>query len=156
MAPGTPDSVFPSREDGCCVCGERDGSVSVHMHHVIPRSCGGERGPVVPLCAICHDAIHHAASLGITADDYADRTDRKAALRDRTAADALIGAIADAESVVRRSARRRVSMSLSLPADVSRALSRAASMAGKSRSATAVLILRASLGRWMDGETADA
>jgi hypothetical protein len=43
----------------CYICGVSNNAVE--EHHVIPRSTGGELGPVVPLCANHHSLLHKAA-----------------------------------------------------------------------------------------------
>lgn len=53
-APGIP------KQDWCCVCGRP----ATNMHHVVPRSAGGENGPTVPLCGLgsaagCHALAHN-------------------------------------------------------------------------------------------------
>tara|TARA_S200002703_G_C3677964_1_gene208212 strand:- start:176 stop:607 length:432 start_codon:yes stop_codon:yes gene_type:complete len=39
-------------------CFECDSTESIHQHHVVPRSLGGER--TVPLCGVCHSLVHSA------------------------------------------------------------------------------------------------
>ena len=50
----------------CSRCG-RTGIIE--MHHVVPRSRGGHRGPVVALCERCH---HHHHSVSPYSWDYHD------------------------------------------------------------------------------------
>jgi hypothetical protein len=42
----------------CLICNT---NLSVQEHHLIPQAAGGITGPVVPLCANHHQAIHHVA-----------------------------------------------------------------------------------------------
>lgn len=42
----------------CLVC---DTVNSIHWHHTIPRSRGGEQSKQIPLCASCHTSLHHHA-----------------------------------------------------------------------------------------------
>lgn len=60
--------------DYCWICSS--GS-SLHEHHIIPRCYGGESGPTVTLCAVCHGGVHDlshympipkVATLSITSD----------------------------------------------------------------------------------------
>jgi 5-methylcytosine-specific restriction endonuclease McrA len=51
LNPGSSNS-----EGMCWVCGEIN---SLHSHHIIPRSCGGEYGPRVTLCAVHHNLVHN-------------------------------------------------------------------------------------------------
>lgn len=44
--------------DHCWLCGQ---SSSLEDHHVIPQSMGGQNGPTVTLCAVCHSAVHDLA-----------------------------------------------------------------------------------------------
>jgi hypothetical protein len=37
-------------------CFECDSTESIHQHHVVPRSLGGER--TIPLCGVCHSLVH--------------------------------------------------------------------------------------------------
>lgn len=41
--------------DHCWICQDKDG---LEEHHVVPRHCGGETGPTVTLCGICHYNTH--------------------------------------------------------------------------------------------------
>ncbi|WYW02796.1 hypothetical protein Peetri_00208 [Pseudomonas phage vB_PpuM-Peetri] len=43
----------------CWVCPAVAG---LEDHHIIPRHCGGEDGPQVRLCGVCHTAIHNLAN----------------------------------------------------------------------------------------------
>ncbi len=42
----------------CHVCGL---TAAIQGHHVVPRASDGDEGPVVDLCASCHQVIHTAA-----------------------------------------------------------------------------------------------
>jgi hypothetical protein len=42
----------------CTICGSHD---AIHWHHTIPRSRGGELSKQIPLCASCHNTLHHHA-----------------------------------------------------------------------------------------------
>lgn len=42
----------------CWLCSTKD---SLEDHHIIPRCNGGENGPQVTLCGVCHAAIHKMA-----------------------------------------------------------------------------------------------
>ncbi len=52
-------AVQSIRLDYCWVCGIKD--VPFEQHHIVPRHCGGEKGPTVTLCGGCHTTIHNAA-----------------------------------------------------------------------------------------------
>ncbi len=39
----------------CWICHNKN---ALEEHHVIPRHCGGEKGPTVTLCGVCHYSIH--------------------------------------------------------------------------------------------------
>lgn len=41
--------------DTCWVCGTYG---NLELHHVIPRSYGGENGPQVQVCGTCHTGVH--------------------------------------------------------------------------------------------------
>lgn len=54
----------------CRVC---DSPLGVHGHHVVPQAKGGREGPVVDLCASCHDLLHRVVSreiAGKSADEF--------------------------------------------------------------------------------------
>lgn len=42
----------------CVVC---ESTQSLHVHHVVPRAYGGERGPTVVLCSHHHSLVHKLA-----------------------------------------------------------------------------------------------
>ncbi|QJT70903.1 hypothetical protein GR7B_00105 [Vibrio phage vB_VcorM_GR7B] len=42
----------------CWMCPTKN---SLEDHHIIPRCSGGENGPQVRICSVCHSAIHKAA-----------------------------------------------------------------------------------------------
>lgn len=46
----------------CFICGTT--SSTIHMHHSIPRSRGGDNSKQVPLCGECHSTLHNSA-LGV-------------------------------------------------------------------------------------------
>ena len=50
----------------CAICGATG---HIEMHHAVPRSRGGKRGPVVALCGRCH---HHHHSVSPFVFDYRD------------------------------------------------------------------------------------
>lgn len=65
------------QQPSCWVCSASSG---IEEHHIIPRCNGGESGPTVSLCGICHTEIHNLA-LGISlvldsnrVEDYEDRS----------------------------------------------------------------------------------
>ena len=46
-------------KDPCPLC---SGSmILVNGHHIIPQAAGGSAGPVINICAQCHDGIHQCA-----------------------------------------------------------------------------------------------
>lgn len=46
----------------CTACGcPLGGDVQTHLHHVIPRAFGGEKGPTVALCTNDHNLLHNVA-----------------------------------------------------------------------------------------------
>lgn len=44
----------------CTICCKK--SFAVHLHHVIPQSCGGTNLATVLLCGQCHTTLHSAAN----------------------------------------------------------------------------------------------
>ncbi|QJT71078.1 hypothetical protein GR11A_00040 [Vibrio phage vB_VcorM_GR11A] len=54
----TLENGFINKFEECWICKT---SHSLEDHHIIPRCSGGENGPQVELCAVCHSAIHKAA-----------------------------------------------------------------------------------------------
>jgi hypothetical protein len=44
--------------DRCTIC---DTSTIVEWHHTVPRSRGGENSLQIPLCSVCHRALHFSA-----------------------------------------------------------------------------------------------
>ena len=56
----------------CWVCGN---TASLHEHHIIPQCYGGKDGPLVTLCASCHNGVHHVADgrVDMTPDYWANK-----------------------------------------------------------------------------------
>lgn len=67
-------SVHPGT-GGCWIDGTVD--TSLHDHHLIPQNAGGTNGPQARICSDCHNAIHHAAELEVTAEEYVKLRDCK-------------------------------------------------------------------------------
>lgn len=44
--------------DRCWICPE---TCSIEEHHIIPRCYGGEKGPTVYICSVCHSLVHAVA-----------------------------------------------------------------------------------------------
>ena len=56
--------IMSMHGDTCVICGTKNRSI-LEIHHVIPKSEGGtnEIGNLIPLCHICHCAVHKINNL---------------------------------------------------------------------------------------------
>jgi 5-methylcytosine-specific restriction endonuclease McrA len=57
--------VVEIHDSKCVICGVKKESKDLEIHHIVPRSMGGNNDimNVVPLCQICHCAIHKILQL---------------------------------------------------------------------------------------------
>ncbi len=54
------DAVLDRDGNRCQLCGSDGSSAELHVHHIMPRHCGGSDHPVnlVTLCTPCHKMVH--------------------------------------------------------------------------------------------------
>lgn len=122
---------------GCWVCGVKN--VSFNAHHIIPRNAGGTNGPQVQICSECHDGLHHAAHLVISADDYALRPDAKqkwVSMESRQRAEFLIQLVRRSQEVASRSENKTTKVTLTLTGEQDRKLTYLSRRLGMSKADT--------------------
>lgn len=58
------DRIIAIHENKCVICGTHNRN-KLEIHHVVPKSKGGtnEIGNLIPLCHICHCAVHKIDNL---------------------------------------------------------------------------------------------
>jgi len=68
------DAVLDRDGHRCRVCGDTD---DLHVHHILPRHCGGADSPVnlVTLCADCHMVAHRNRRTEYRMDENQTRLD---------------------------------------------------------------------------------
>ena len=68
------DAVLDRDGHRCRICGETD---DLHVHHILPRHCGGADSPVnlITLCADCHMAAHRNRRTEYRTDEFQTRLD---------------------------------------------------------------------------------
>lgn len=108
---------------GCWVCSVKN--VSFNAHHIIPRNAGGTNGPQVQICSECHDGLHHAAHLVISADDYSLKPDAKQRWRtteSKQRADFLIRLVINSQSLAAKSDNKTTLVTVKLSGEHDRKL----------------------------------
>jgi hypothetical protein len=108
----------------CWLCGD---SSSLHEHHIIPQAYGGVDGPLVTLCATCHNGVHHVADgrseMRPTSWDRPDRLFKS---------QFLTGSIVKARILSSKSANKKVTVTLELSANEAMMLDFLKSQSGSS------------------------
>lgn len=51
--------AFERMMNECPLC--KNSMILVNSHHIVPQAAGGSSGPVIDVCAQCHDGIHQCA-----------------------------------------------------------------------------------------------
>ena len=80
---------------------------NLHVHHIIPRACGGTHGPTIVVCGDCHSGIHHCATLKQSPLEYNKYPQRKQTFPEKTLliADKLVNAIQQAETLMQKESK---------------------------------------------------
>jgi hypothetical protein len=68
------DAVLERDDRHCRICGNMN---DLHVHHILPRHCGGADNPVnlITLCADCHMAAHRNRRTEYRTDEIQTRLD---------------------------------------------------------------------------------
>lgn len=94
----------------CWICSN---TASLHEHHIIPQCYGGKDGPLVTLCASCHNGVHHVADGRVDMRPDYWENDKNSVSKSK----ALIKAIHNARVATSTSQHKRTIVSMELSAE---------------------------------------